>query len=66
MSWYENFIKRRKQKETTIIDHLNTHLKPFTHDEKIEHLKAIVPLVCPGVNVSKNPRRAKKAERIEV
>jgi len=51
MSWY-NFWKKPK---TSIIDHLNAHLKPFTHDEKIEHLKAIIPLVCPGVHVSLNP-----------
>ena len=47
--WYEIW------KSPTIIEHLNKHLKGMTHDEKIEALKAIIPLVCEGAHVSKNP-----------
>jgi len=42
-------------KKKTIVEILKQHLILMTHDQKIEHLKAIIPLVCPGVNVSKNP-----------
>ena len=42
-------------KKKTIIEVLNQHLALLTHDEKIEALKAIVPEVCNGAHVSKNP-----------
>lgn len=49
MAWYEIW------KSPTIIDRLNKHLAGMTHDERVEALKAIVPEVCPGAHVSKNP-----------
>ena len=50
-------------KKKTIIELLEQHLSGMNHDQKIEHLKAIVPLVCPGVNVSKNPPKGVKRAR---
>lgn len=47
-------------KKKTIIEILDQHLAPMTLDEKIEHLKTIIPKVCPGVNVSKNPPKGVK------
>ena len=42
-------------RKKTVIELLKQHLILMTHDEKIQHLKAIIPLVCDGCHVSKNP-----------
>jgi hypothetical protein len=34
----------------------------MTYDEKVEHLKAIIPEVCPGVHVAYNPKRKEAAK----
>jgi len=47
--WYEIW------KSPTIIQQLNKHLKGMSHEQKVEALKAIVPEVCEGAHVSKNP-----------
>ena len=55
-------------KKKTIIELLEQHLSGMTHDQKIEHLKAIIPQVCEGVSVHKNPPKGVKRtvkERIE-
>ena len=59
-------------KKKSVIEVLNQHLAGFTRDEKIDHLKTIIPRVCEGVNVSKHPPKGRKktkkvleAERIE-
>lgn len=57
MAWYEILIPRHK---LTIIQHLNAHLAGMTHDERVEALKAIVPEVCEGAHVSKNPPKGGK------
>lgn len=49
-------------KKKTVLEILNQQTCLMTHDEKIEYLKVIIPQVCPGVNVSKNPK--KKESRV--
>lgn len=44
-------------KKKTIIELLNQQLALMTHDERVEHLRAIVPRVCPGAHVSLNPKK---------
>jgi hypothetical protein len=49
-------------RKKTVIELLEQHLCLMTKDEKIAHLKAIIPQICPGVNISRNPPKgAKKA-----
>ena len=57
MAWYEIW------KSPTIIQQLNKHLKGMSFEQKVEALKAIIPLVCPGAHISLNPLRGTKKTR---
>ena len=50
-------------KKKTIIDRLNKHMELMTDREKIEHLKAIIPQVCPGISVHRNRPKGNKKKR---
>ncbi len=53
-------LTRSDRKKKTIIELLEQHLSLMSHEEKIEHLKAIIPQVCEGVSVYRNPNRKKE------
>lgn len=64
MAWYEIFgIQHQTKHEMTIIDRLNAHLAGMTHNEQVEALKAIVPLVCEGYHLAKNPKGVKRVKK---
>jgi hypothetical protein len=52
-------------RKKTIIELLEQHLCLMTFDEKVAHLKAIIPQVCQGINVSKNPPKGGKKTKKE-
>jgi len=52
-------------KKKSVIEVLNQHLSKMTWDEKVDHLKTIIPMVCPNCHVSLNPKHKISEEVME-